>query len=321
MDHQQAVRICKGVETQLVMGVHDRPFVYSTGCETELFNGDLGLLPDRPLVDGLAFECSTVVAQPASAQRFTSNEDIAGPTGCAGDIPPCPLRNPLAEIEPAWEVNEFRWSETVRKLCDQQSAGFSQIIESLKLNKNKRGEGARIGVIHSHPNQGATTLATCLAHLLADTQSRVLLAELDTENPTLEERANIKLKEGWQRLNEEGASLEEFLVREKQKDLMLLPLKRETNLFSKRRLLLEKFTGISAHLKKEFDYSIIDIGNVNNLMIEKTCHVGFLDGAIIVSDFCGDESVAISIFERLLEAGLSAVVIAENFRNQSRFAA
>ena len=150
---------------------------------------------------------------------------------------------------------------------------------------------------------------------------KILLTELDVENPNLEERANINFKAGWQKLIDQDADIGEFLVREKRGNLTLMPLKREKNLVSRRGPLLKKITQISANLNNQFDYSIFDIGCLENLMIGETCHTGFLDGAIIVSDFCGNESVAISIFERLVEAGLPAVVIAENFRNQSRTAA
>ena len=70
-----------------------------------------------------------------------------------------------------------------------------------------------------------------------------------------------------------------------------------------------------------FDFSLFDIGNVRNLMVEENCHVGFLDGVVIVSDVSGPGSIAVSIYEKLIAAGIPSVVIAENFGNQFQSAA
>ena len=56
-------------------------------------------------------------------------------------------------------------------------------------------------------------------------------------------------------------------------------------------------------------------------MVEENCHVGFLDGVVIVSDASGPGSIAVSIYEKLIAAGIPSVVIAENFGNQFQSAA
>ena len=221
-------------------------------------------------------------------------------------------------IRAAWEVQEFRWPDTVLRLCKDHQPAFARLVESLHLHAG-RGP-ARIGVVHSHPRQGATTLATCMARLLAASGAKVLLADLDFEDPFLEEAANIKLQGGWQDL-EQGSSIGEYLVREKASGVTLMPLRREMDLISRRRGLLKIVKKWGERLPALFDFSLFDIGNVRNLMVEENCHVGFLDGVVIVSDASGPGSIAVSIYEKLIAAGIPSVVIAENFGNQFQSAA
>ena len=223
------------------------------------------------------------------------------------------------ELKPAWAVNSFRWPETITRLCTHHRSAFQRLVQSMHLNVNR--EPARIGVIHSKAGQGSTTLATCLAKVLADSKSKVLLADLDLENPDLEEVANIKLKNGWQQLLDDDQSVNEFLVRDSSSNITLMPLRRQADLAVQRTSLLKKMKVVAPDLAAHFDFSVFDIGNVRNLMVDENCHVGFLDGVVIVSDSSGSESSAVAIYEKLIAAGVPAVVIAENFRSKARTAA
>lgn len=245
-----------------------------------------------------------------------AEESAPNPNEATGHIEPAPA-NPA--VKPAWEVVAFRWPAPIRKLCSEHRSSFKKLLTSLQLNL--KGELRRIGVVNSARGQGSTTLATCIAKILADAGQNVLLSDLDLEHPGIEEVANIQLESGWQKMLDNNEPISEFLVRDSSKHLTLMPLQTESNLVEKRSRMLDQIRNVSEQLSGQFDYSVFDIGNAQNLMVDENCHVGFLDGVVIVSDTSSYGSTAVAIYEKLIAAGVPAVAIAENFRSQSRTAA
>lgn len=219
-------------------------------------------------------------------------------------------------LKPAWEVREFRWPKTVSFLIEHHRAAFDRLVDSLQLGPQPTG--ARIGVVHPCAGQGASTLATCLANVLADGNRQVALIDFDLDNPCLESLAKIKLQAGWQELIRQAEPVEEYLVRSAEQNLTLMPLRREESLVENRPVLLKTLKEVADLMKSHFDYSVFDIGGPQNLLIEENCHVGFLDAAVIVSDSCNSGSVAVRIYQQLLAAGVPSVVVAENFRSSAK---
>lgn len=226
---------------------------------------------------------------------------------------------PLETLKPAWEVAAFRWPRTIQKLCGDHRQAFTRLMDSIQRDQPTGVQ--RLGVVHAVSGQGATTLATCLAKILSDGGAKVWLADMDIERPQLEEVANIQLNRGWQEMLDAREPISEFLVRDASRRLTLMPLSPATGLISRRVELLQTIRNVTDQISSHFDYSIFDIGNVQNLMVEENCHVGFLDAVVIVSESSGEESTAVAIYEKLMAAGVPVVVIAENFRKSSRTAA
>lgn len=296
-------------------------------CSVTTYDQLTGTSQDEPITPQASVE--TVIHPDEVAQEFEVAQELeqtelesatvktSSPSHAADD-PADMMDEHWEPIIPAWEVSRFRWPAVINNLSAQHKPAFRRLLDSLQVNLNEQQTSPqRIGVIHSRTGQGATTLATCLAKILADS-AKVLLVDLDWASPNLEETANIKLQHGWQELDQSDQPLSEYLVRETASGITLMPLRRETDLAAKTPRLLAKIKEISPKLTSQFDYSLFDIGNAKNLMITENCHVGFLDAAVIVSDSCGDDSFAISIYEQLIAAGVPSVVIAENFRQKSR---
>jgi Mrp family chromosome partitioning ATPase len=223
------------------------------------------------------------------------------------------------KVKPAWEVAAFRWPATINKLCSEHRSSFTRLLSSIQEGSSV--PAMRLGVLHAVSGQGSTTLAACLAKIIADEGAKVLLADMDIESPMLEEVSNIQLNKGWQELLYRQESINEFLVRDASRRLTLMPLGCEPGLVDKRPELLEMLTEISHKISSQFDYSIFDIGNAQNLMLDENCHVGLLDAVVIVSDSSAEESTAVAIYDKLVAAGMQSVVIAENFRGPSQSAA
>ena len=79
-------------------------------------------------------------------------------------------------------------SEVFRTVINSPLSSFAEAIRSIKLTIDLHMDARPckvIGFTSTLPNEGKSTIAAALAHLIAQVGGRVLLVDCDLRNPTL----------------------------------------------------------------------------------------------------------------------------------------
>lgn len=223
-------------------------------------------------------------------------------------------------IQPAWEVNDFRWPGMVSQLCRDHHSAFVQLIQSLNLKSE--GQAARLGIVNTQKGQGASTLAICLANILATTAGNTLLVDVDFDAPSLEKSANISIESGWQKVTDSTTPLDEFLVRSIDSNLTIMPIHASESNPQAKLDLLGSLAKCSAILDKNFEFIVYDFGHYSNSLAGQEMPLA-MDAMVVVSDQAAvsEGSDAAVAFGELNQAGVASVVVAENFRKSNSRAA
>lgn len=233
--------------------------------------------------------------------------------------PPAPTV-PKRPYVPLWEVDRFTWPALCDKLMHDPNGYFASA--SNKLLSVVRGGLKVLGITGSRRGEGRTTLALCLARAAAQAGIHVALVDADFARPQLANMLGLETAYGWQEAATGKIPLSEAAVKSLADRLTVLPLEVSTST-AKLSLADPRVTATLRATAATFELVIVDLGplGTSNEPLFPPGENCPLDAAVVVRDVryaLVNESRAAG--DRLYDAGIEAVGIAENFVTEPELA-
>jgi len=227
---------------------------------------------------------------------------------------------PKRPYVPLWEVDRLTWPPLCEKLMHDQSGYFANA--SNKLLSVVRGGLKVLGITGSRRGEGRTTLALCLARAAAQAGIHVALVDADFARPQLASMLGLETAYGWQEAAIGKIPLSEAAVKSLADRVTILPLEVST---SEEPLSLAdpRVTATLRATAATFELVLVDLGPLNATSESlfppgETCP---LDAAIVVRDTrYASVNESRLVGDRLYDAGIEAVGVAENFVTQPELA-
>ena len=258
----------------------------------------------------------TKVAEPAEEIADEAEEPVAEQPVIETPVSTVPKR----PYVPLWEVDRLTWPPLCDKLMKDPQGYFASA--SNKLLSVVRGGLKVLGITGSRRGEGRTTLALCLARAAAQAGIHVALVDADFARPQLAAMLGLETAYGWQEAATGKIPLSEAAVKSLADRLTVLPLEVSTST-AKLSLNDPRVTATLRATAATFDLVIVDMGPLGNTSEPlfppgENCP---LDAAVVVRDvrysLVGDSRAT---GDRLYDAGIEAVGIAENFVTQPELA-
>jgi Mrp family chromosome partitioning ATPase len=279
-----------------------------------------------PVSKPIATEVATAAADPVAELPVAAAPvvEVTAPVAEAPvDLPapePVAATIPKRPYVPLWEVDRFTWPALCDKLMHDPSGYFASA--SNKLLNVVRGGLKVLGITGSRRGEGRTTLALCLARAAAQAGIHVALVDADFSRPQLATMLGLETAYGWQEAATGKIPLSEAAVKSLADRLTVLPLE-VTASSAPLSLADPRVTATLRATAATFDLVIVDLGPLGSgseplFPTGENCP---LDAAVVVRDtrFASvNESRVVG--DRLYEAGIEAVGIAENFVTQPELA-
>lgn len=261
-----------------------------------------------------------VVEQPAVEPPVTENvvaeKPVAEKLVAEKLVAEAPVTIPKRPYVPLWEVDRFTWPALCDKLMHDPNGYFASA--SNKLLNVVRGGLKVLGITGSRRGEGRTTLALCLARAAAQAGIHVALVDADFSRPQLATMLGLETAYGWQEAATGKIPLSEAAVKSLADRLTVLPLE-VTASTAPLSLADPRVTATLRATAATFDLVIVDLGPLGSAT-EPLFPAGEncpLDAAVVVRDTrFASVGESRTVGDRLYEAGIEAVGIAENFVTQ-----
>ncbi|MCP4080734.1 MAG: hypothetical protein P8J91_01330 [Pirellulaceae bacterium] len=215
------------------------------------------------------------------------------------------------KIQPAWEVDYFRWPRLARRLLQTHQELFDQIGD--QVLGDLQSTRSRIGVCSTFQREGKTTLATCLARWSALQGKRTLLIDADIERPKMTLMCGLSLTFGWQSLLETDIPASEAMVRSVESGLVFMPSRVNTQpLISNKSI--DRLSMITFQMKYEFDVVVVDMGTIDNICAYGDPDMDVVDAMLVTRDPSRTSLGQVMDTRRVLEnQGVKKSYVAQNF--------
>lgn len=165
-----------------------------------------------------------------------------------------------AEFRPALEVDAYRYSPVVARLCDHPAAWQKLLPVFDALAEDGR---TVIGVAGAEVGSGTSTVAACLARLVARAEKKVALVDGDFVTAGLARELGLAVELGWEDVLAGRVPLAEAAVQSLADGIALLPLAAGGVPAS------EKIDGVHGSvtagvLRYHHDFVIVDLGSAGD---------------------------------------------------------
>ena len=226
---------------------------------------------------------------------------------------PTPETEAGKACHPVWEVDKLQWPATCERLLTDKSCYFAQAGD--KLLAAVRDGLKTLAVTGSRRGEGRTTLALCLARAAAKAGIQVAIVDADFTRPQLAPRLGLEPSHGWQDAALGRIPLSEAAVKSLSENITVLPLEPYSD-GARLSLADPRVTATIRAVAATFELVILDLGPLpaTHEPLFPAGEASPIDAAIIVRDVRYASSIeSQSLGDRLHEAGIDAVGIAENF--------
>ena len=125
-------------------------------------------------------------------------------------------------------------SEVFRTVINSPLSSFAEAIRSIKLSIDLHMDARPskvIGFTSTLPNEGKSTIAAALAHLIAQVGGRVLLVDCDLRNPTLSRMLSRGTAAGVFEVVSKRTSIAEAILKDPKSNVAFLPAGKRIPLF------------------------------------------------------------------------------------------
>ncbi len=164
-------------------------------------------------------------------------------------------------FQPVFEVDAFRWPESVCHLLESHESLLSPVVEQL-VTASEAGR-SMVGIAGLRPGVGCSTVLMCLARLLAETGKSVAMVDGNFASSALAKSLGIEFEIGWEDVLAGKVPLAESIVNSINDQIALLPLSGSPSLaVSPSDLLAGIQTSVSAGvLRYHYDVVLFDLGS------------------------------------------------------------
>ena len=263
-------------------------------------------------------EQESTAASYADVEPALVDDVILGPLPAAqpgtAAVPADTANRPI----PVWEVDRFHWPRNCEKLLadergylagagEKLAAAVADGLKTLAITGSRRGEGR-------------TTLALCLARVAARAGIQVALVDGDFTRPTLATRLGLDVAHGWQKAALGQIPLSEAAIRSLADNITVLPL--EVSAAGRSLTLADpRVTATLRAAAATFELVIVDLGPLGpgERLTFPPGEATPLDAMIVVRDLrYASAAECQDVGERLHDAGIEAVGVAENFVDEEK---
>jgi len=242
---------------------------------------------------------------PKPKQHARSSTDVQAETV------PAPRIKGALDIQPAWEVDYFRWPRLSRRLLQTHQQLFDQI--GGKLLNELQPTRTRIGVCSTFPREGKTTIATCLARWPALTGRRTLLIDADVERPTMPLMCCLDCTFGWQSILDANIPISETMIRSIESGLVFMP-SRSGSVPDIQEKTVDRLSQVTFQMKYEFDVVVLDMGTIDNVCAHGSPEMDVVDAMLVTRDPSQTSVGQMMDTRRVLEnLGIRRTYVAQNF--------
>ncbi len=218
-------------------------------------------------------------------------------------------------IKASWQVDAFRWPKSAMRFSRRHEKLVAQIGESIWSQVDRVGN--RIGVCGMGRHIGKSVVSTCVARWLSNKGKRVLLIDADVESATLTLFSGVEQKVSWLEGLAKREPIEESLIESVSENITLAAI-RKTKINNLAQSAFEYLSRFSNLLSRQFDFVLIDVGDVNFLNQRSFLHNPVVDGAILVhqSEEAGADQIELAQL-RMRNRGIKPLAIVRNFSELS----
>ncbi len=267
------------------------------------------------LVVGLLLGAGTAIATESAYSGLTTGQEVEGRLGIRyfGGLP-------------SLESLEIKDSDPLNVVGKAPGSAFAESLRGLlaSARSNASSRNQVIAVTSALPGEGKTSIAACLARLMAQAGETVIVIDCDLIRHTLSESFPVdKSRPGLREIIHGTAKLGDTMVKDPLSEAMILPI---TTAFHEGERLLEKgnFHKLIAILREHFTLIILDTAPI--LPFAETRELVTLADSVIVSTLwrkTSDSAVRAAL--RLLPlqslAGIGITLNRIDIKKQARFGA
>jgi len=153
--------------------------------------------------------------------------------------------------------------EIFKTVIKSPLSSYAEAIRSIKLTIDLHMQARPckvIGFTSTLPNEGKSTLAASLAHLIAQVGGRVLLVDCDLRNPTLSRMLSRSASTGIFDVISRRVPIEEAILKDPKSDLTFLPAGKRIPLFLTSEVLGgERISTLFEALSQNYNYILVDL--------------------------------------------------------------
>jgi capsular exopolysaccharide synthesis family protein len=175
-----------------------------------------------------------------------------------------------------------------RAITVQSSSRFAEAIRAIKFAVDlnlTRAPNQVIGITSALPNEGKTTIAASLAHLIAQCGRSVVVVDCDLRNPSLSTKLAKGAAAGVVEVVSGARSIEETIWRDPVTNLSLLPAAGKGRTSHTSEILSDpSMCSLFDKLRSRFDYVIVDLPPLAPL-IDVRSTTAFVDGYVLIVEW------------------------------------
>jgi polysaccharide biosynthesis transport protein len=178
--------------------------------------------------------------------------------------------------------------EVFRTVVNSPLSSFAEAIRSIKLTIDLHMDARPckvIGFTSTLPNEGKSTIAAALAHLIAQVGGRVLLVDCDLRNPTLSRMLSVSAAVGIFDVLARRAPATDAIVKEAKSNLAFLPAGKKIPLHLTSEILGgESISKLFEMLRQNYNYILVDLPPLSPI-IDVRASTHFVDAYLLTVEW------------------------------------
>jgi polysaccharide biosynthesis transport protein len=179
-------------------------------------------------------------------------------------------------------------SKIFRTVIDAPLSSFAEAIRSVKLTLDLYMEGRPckvIGFTSTLPNEGKSTIAAALAHLIAQVGGRVLLVDCDLRNPTITRTFSGSTAPGIFDVIARKTPVAEAILKDPKSNVSILSAGKRIPLFlTSETLGSESMTKLFEVLRQNYSYIIVDLPPLSPI-VDVRASTHFVDAYLLTVEW------------------------------------
>ncbi len=178
--------------------------------------------------------------------------------------------------------------EVFRTVVNAPLSSFSEAIRSIKLSIDLHMDARPckvIGFTSTLPNEGKSTIAAALGHLIAQVGGRVLLVDCDLRNPTLSRMLSRGAAAGVFDVVARRASAPDAILKDPKSNIAFLPAGKRIPLFLTSEILGGESIGkLFEVLRQNYNYILVDLPPLSPI-IDVRASTHFVDAYLLTVEW------------------------------------